>query len=57
MRQTIKFAGIRASQDPDRSTDTPGIYYGLNVSHKIGGAYNVPLLANNRMFMRAPVKR
>ena len=30
MRQTIRYAKVRASQDPDRGMDTPGTYYGSN---------------------------
>lgn len=32
MRQTIKFAMMRAANDPDRTTDTGGTYYGNNLS-------------------------
>jgi hypothetical protein len=29
--QILKFAGMRASSDPDRDTNTHGIYYGNNI--------------------------
>lgn len=28
--QTVKFARVRATQDPDRDMDTPGKHYGNN---------------------------
>ncbi|QNN99334.1 hypothetical protein SEA_FAUST_262 [Streptomyces phage Faust] len=30
MRQTVKYARVRAMQDSDRTKDNPGIYYGDN---------------------------
>jgi hypothetical protein len=58
MMQTIKFARIRATSDPDRDENRGGTYYGLNFSHRIPRlVLSVERLANNRMFYRAPVKR
>ena len=31
MRQTVKYARVRAIQDSDRTTDNPGTHYGNNV--------------------------
>ncbi|AXG66333.1 hypothetical protein SEA_ANNADREAMY_254 [Streptomyces phage Annadreamy] len=44
MRQTVKYARVRAIQDPDRDLDTPGTYYGNNAP----GSFRL----NNKRFAR-----
>ena len=39
MSQTVKYARVRAIQDPDRDLDTPGKHYGNNAP----GAFRLPL--------------
>lgn len=39
MRQTVKYARVRAMQDSDRTKDNPGIYYGDNAA----GAFRLSL--------------
>lgn len=39
MRQTVKYARVRAIRDPDRTKDNGGTHYGNNAA----GAFRLPL--------------
>lgn len=51
MRQTVKYARVRAIQDPDRDLDTPGTHYGSNAH----GAFRLPLDSWVSMFFNTRV--
>jgi hypothetical protein len=56
MNQTVKFARNRAGNDPERTNNHGGIYYGLNAGMRNCFSYGNYIFANRWAAYRVRVK-